>query len=286
MASPLEASHRNRTFLKTGVLGILLLLAAGCDRTPKSIVADAEARWRQGDYLGAVQAYEHLVDDYPKSVYADDSYYAMGTIEYLYLNDYPKAVEAFRKVVTDHPGSPLVMKAQRTLAEIYEKKYHDPRRAVAEYQSILDRTRNRAAAEEIQYRIGEVYFDQGDFDQARNEWEQLLGQSPKGEWSDNALYRTGSSYYLEGRYSDALATYQQAVKRFPDSDVSVEIRFSMASCYEELDRWDDALREYRSLAESYPNPRVIQLKIKNAETRMKTITAHRPPATDRSAEPE
>ncbi|MBI3610767.1 MAG: tetratricopeptide repeat protein [Nitrospirae bacterium] len=262
--------RRSRVSLGIVLGAVLLFLASGCEQIPKTMIATAEARWQRGDYLGAVQEYERLIDDYPKSVLADDAYYAIGTINYLYLDNYPKAVEAFRKVVADHPASLLALEARRTLAEIYEKKYQDHRKAVAEYQQLLERTPDRAVAEEVQYRIGEVYFDQGDFDQARIEWDQLLKQAPQSRWADNALYRTGTTYFLQGQYREALTVYQDALKRYPDSDVQVELRFWVANCLEELDRLDEALEQYRSLQAIYPNPSVIAVKIRNAEERLRT----------------
>ena len=250
----------------------MLLLIAACEQMPKTLLEAADARWKQGDYLGAVQMYERLVDEYPKSDYVDDAYYAIGTIEYLYLNNYPKAVEAFRKVVVDHPAAPLALQAQRTLAEIYEKKYQDPRRAIAEYQKLLETMGSREAAEEIQYRIGEVYFDQGDYEQARNEWMQLAKQSPKSDWADNALYRAGSSYFLQGRYSEALSVYQDTAARYPDSDVRVELKFWIANALEELERFDEALEQYRALEKIYPNPKVVAVKVRNIESRLKSST--------------
>lgn len=249
--------------------GVLLLLVTGCEQAPKTLLDSAEARWKQGDYLGAVQMYEQLIDEYPKSSFVADAYYAIGTIEYLYLKDYPKALEAFRKVVADRPTGPLVLQAHRTLAEIYDKEYHDHRRVIAEYQKLLEKTRDRAVSEEIQYRIGEAYFDQGDFEQARSEWDQLPKQAPKSEWADKALYRTGSSYFLQGRYNKALAVFQDTARRYPDSSLRVERAFWTANCLEELERFEEALKLYRSLEKSYPNPKVIEVKVRSIKSRMK-----------------
>jgi hypothetical protein len=60
----------------------------------------------------------------------------------------------------------------------------------------------------------------------------------------------------------------------------------MANSLEELDRLDDALREYRSLANSYPNPKVIDVKVRSIENRLKTATGKPPVTTGRPAEPE
>jgi TolA-binding protein len=285
MGSRRKAAGRLWIFLGT-ILTVLPLVVTACEQKPKTMLAMAEARWKQGDYLGAVQAYEHLVDEYPKSLYADEAYYAIGTLEYLYLNNDPKAVEALQKVGGDHSGSPLILQAERTLAEIYEKKYQDHRRAVAEYQKILEQTPDRTIAEEVQYRVGEVYFDQGDFDQARDEWDQLLKQSPKSEWADKALYRTGNSFFLQGRYSEALGIYQEVVRRYPNSDILIEVRFWKAGSLEELDRLEEALQEYRSLIDRYPNPRVIEVKVRSIENRLKTLTARQPATTGHPSEPE
>ena len=262
------------------ILSMQVLLA--CDPLPKKMLDSAEARWKQGDYLGAVQAYEQLTIEYPKSPFVNEAYMGIGTIEYLYLKNNPKAVEAFRKVVTDDPGGALALKAQRTLAEIYQNKYGDYRRAIVEYQNLLDNTRNRSVGEEVQYLIGDVYFEQGEFDQARNEWDQLIKQSPKSEWADNAMFRTGSSLYLQNRYSEALTTYLETANKYPDSDVLLELRFWTAGCLEEMERTEEALAIYREIEKSYPTPKVIAFKIKRIEEREKSghITKTTKPAEE------
>lgn len=252
------------------------MLATGCEPSPKALFESAEDRWKQGDYLGATQSYKHLIDEYPKSDWVGEAHYAIGTIEYLYLNNYPKAVEAFETVVSYDPTGPLAMKAHRNLAEIYIEKYQDRRQAIAEYRKLLEKVPDRTAREEIQFRMGELYFDEGDFEQAQNEWGRLAEQHPEGPWADNARYRIGSTYFAQGQYADALGIYQDTITRYPESDVATELKFWAANCLEELGRFEDALELYQSIEGIYPNPQVIQVKIRSARNQMKTIPEGRP----------
>ena len=70
------------------------------------------------------------------------------------------------------------------------------------------------------------------------------------------------------------------------TDLLIEIRFWAANSLEELDRLEEALGEYRSLLDRYPNPKVIEIKIRSIESRLKTITARQPATTSRPSEPE
>ncbi len=277
--------HRRGRILGLGLLAAALAGAFGCEQTPKALIESADARWKQGDYLGAVKTYEHLIEEYPKSGQAADAHYAIGTIEYLYLNNYTRAVEAFRRVAADHPTEPLGLQAQRTLAEIYETKFHDPRKAVAEYQKLLLNARDPALTEEIQYRIGEVYFAEGDYDQARHEWTQLTAQSPEGIWADNAYYRIGATYFLQQQYDRALAVFEDTAKRYPDSDVGAEMEFWAANALVELERYPEALKIYRSLEDSYPNRQVITLKIISVQSRLSPTPDHLPVPRGHPASP-
>ena len=247
---------------------IVLGLAVGCSNGSRKLLESAENRLRQGDYLGAVQNYRTIVEDYSKSPEADDAYFSIGTIEVLYLQDYQGALLTFRSLIRDYPKSPLLPKAQQWIAEIYDQKLHRPQTAIAEYQKLVEMTDDPALRDEIRYRVGETYVTLNDLDQARAEWEELLRDSPSGARADNALYRIGTTFFLEQEYDQALKSYERLVKNYPDSELRAEALAGIAGCYEEMDQPETALEKYREVEPLYPNPGVIQLKIKSLEEKL------------------
>jgi len=230
----------------------------------------AEERWNQGDYLGAAWEYERIIHEYPKSGPAAEAYFWTGIIAYLYLHDPQRGLEAFSKLVADFPRSSQAPAALRYMAEIYDQRLGQPRRAIVAYQRLIGSSRDFQEIAESQYRIGEIYLELGDFDQARTEWELLMRRDPKGSWSDRALYRIGSTYFLQGQYLQAMAAYERLLVDYPQSELTIEAKYGIANALEETDRLEEALQRYRDLETHYPTPGVIRLRIKSIEKRLKS----------------
>ena len=247
-------------------LGFLILgLVAGCDERPETIIEMAEGRWKQGDYLGAIQHYRRVLDSHSKSDAVDDAYFAIGTIEALDLQDYGNAVITYRNLLRDFPDSPYRLRAQEAIADIYDQKLDDPRTAITEYQKLIEMAKHTTLTEEIRYKIGEAYVRLNDLEQARIEWGMLMEESPNSLWSDNALYRTGTTYFLEKDYEQAMAAYRHMLDTYPDSDFGPEAKFGIANGLEETGRLEEALEKYREIQTTYPNPNVIDVKIKHLD---------------------
>jgi TolA-binding protein len=247
---------------------IILGLAAGCSNGAATLLEKADARLRQGDYLGAVQNYRTVVENYSKSKEAEEAYFSMGTVEVTYLQDYEGAILTFRSLIRDYPKGTHVPKAQQWIAEIYDQKLHKPRTAIAEYQKLAEMTKDPDFRDEVRFRIGEAYVELNDSDQARTEWGELLGDSPSGKWADRALYRIGTTLFLDGQYDQAENAYERLLKDYPESGLRAEAIAGTADCYEATGRLEEALAKYREAEADYPNPQVIQVKIKAIEEKL------------------
>jgi tol-pal system protein YbgF len=68
---------------------------------------------------------------------------------------------------------------------------------------------------EIQFYIGEAYFNAGQYENAINEFVKipLLSQKTKLQWEASAFYFAGQSYERLGRRDDAIRMYQEIVNR-------------------------------------------------------------------------
>ncbi len=68
---------------------------------------------------------------------------------------------------------------------------------------------------EIQFYIGEAYFNGGQYQQAVNEFMKipLLSQKTKLQWEASALYYAGQSYEKLGRTTEAMRMYQEIIDR-------------------------------------------------------------------------
>ena len=68
---------------------------------------------------------------------------------------------------------------------------------------------------EIQFYIGEAYFNAGQYENAIREFVKipLLSKQTKLQWEASALYYSGQAYEKMGRRTDAIRMYQEIVDR-------------------------------------------------------------------------
>ena len=74
---------------------------------------------------------------------------------------------------------------------------------------------NSEAEPEIQFYIGEAYFNAGQYENAIREFVKipLLSRQTKLQWEASALYFSGQSYEKMGRIDDAIRMYQEIINR-------------------------------------------------------------------------
>ena len=222
-------------------LGALSLTVLGVwtsfERTPKRYLDMAEQKLLSDDYLGAVRDFEKITEEYSNSRIVPEAHYWVGVISHLYLNKPQKAIDSFQKTIQGSGGAgrDRALAARWYLAEIYEKKLNKPKEAIAQYEKIMQESADPEKVLESRYRVGELYFDLGDYEQARAEWDLLVKKNPKSRWAPAALYRQGSIYFIKGKCKEALAFYQRLLNDYPEKETShYYAKFDMAIIKEDL----------------------------------------------------
>jgi TolA-binding protein len=233
----------------------------GCGDSPKKLAHQAEQKFDAGDYLGALALYEQVVENFPKHQMADDALYWMGIIHHLYLKDDAKGLQAFQRLAKDYPASPFAIDSQRYTAVILER-LQKTRQAIEAYEHLREISPDPKVAQESHYKVGELYLEEGDLDQARNEWDAQLKKYPDGVLTDKVLYGIASTYFIQGRCEEALNFLDRLIQNYPQSELSTDARFRAASCLEEEGRIQEALAMFKEVADRYPNRQVVEMKIK------------------------
>ena len=100
------------------VLLILFVVAACSSNKDKEYFESASAKYKANDFSGAVMGYQKLLNEYPDSKYAQDSYFAIAGI--YQMSKIPnlskgesaqKAIEYFQKFYKQFPNSDRTPKA-------------------------------------------------------------------------------------------------------------------------------------------------------------------------------
>ncbi|MFQ5579759.1 MAG: tol-pal system YbgF family protein [Nitrospiria bacterium] len=235
------------------------------ERTTRKYLESAEIRWAKEDYLGAIRDYERIIEEYPRSPMVSEANYWRGVAFFLYLDNNEKAIASFNESIRTAVSSldkNHALKAHLYIAEIYEKKLNQPKKAITVYEKVMEITSDLDQVLEVQYKVGSLYFDLGDMEQARVEWDLLAKKDPRNKWAPAALYRGGGTYFILGMCDEAIEIYKTLYTEYPEHETSPFAKFRAANCLEENKAQAEALQLYKELEGVYPNEEILTGKIK------------------------
>lgn len=117
----------------------------------------------------------------------------------------------------------------------------------------------KVPADRAQYDKASQLFQQGQYGQARKEYQIFLDKYPKSDLGDNALFSIGESYYNEKKYQDSIETYQQVRDRFPKGNKVPHAMLKQAAAFEKLGDTTAARILHEQLVEKYPGSPEAQI---------------------------
>ena len=85
--------------LALAVAGALLLFTFGHRYQIKKTFSSAEESWEAGDYQGAIELYQVIVDENPSDPLAEEAQFRIGNTYYLFLQRDRAAVQTFRDLI-------------------------------------------------------------------------------------------------------------------------------------------------------------------------------------------
>ncbi|MFQ5900728.1 MAG: tol-pal system YbgF family protein, partial [Thermodesulfobacteriota bacterium] len=227
-----------------------------------------EGFWEDGRYKEAIEEYEALVTVHPQSEFSPKAIYKIGIIRMLYLSDYDKALETFKRLSSLFPESMEARLSRRHAADIYMNNIEDYKRAVFEYQQLID-DGVIDDPDMAQFNIAVAYLKLGDLAQARIEFRDLIERYPASPLTAQAYYQVANSFLLEGEGEEAIKEYEKVIEVYPDSPFYIESQFGIAMLLEEMGKLKEALSLYNTIEKEYPNPFALRVRIEGLENRLK-----------------
>jgi len=157
--------------------------------------------------------------------------------------DYKRAITEFNKLVQFYPNSKDAPKAQYYVGRCYgdmEEYYH----AYLAYQKVIETYPYAGNREEIikrQYDIGLLFFGGQKakivgvallpaIDKAIEIFNQVVKNSPYGEYADKAQFKAGEAYKKSNRFAEATLAFQKLLDEYPKSDLANEANYQIAHC--------------------------------------------------------
>lgn len=259
---------RNAKLTRFFFLFLLLGLSACSERRQLKQVNEAEEKITQGSYGEAVAILKKAIVINPESKTAIKALYKLGFILENYLKDYDGAIGQYQEFIRLSLDKVSRYEVQKRIANLYFDQYREPEKAIAAYKKLISFNPESLETDLFQFRIGQSYFRQNNFEQARYEYQQLLERFPKSQFTARTRFEIGNAYYMEGKYDIAEQAWQQVVRNHTQSEYATEAQFMMAQCLEHQDKLQNALQMYETLTGRYPASDVLELRVAEIKKRI------------------
>jgi tetratricopeptide (TPR) repeat protein len=226
-------------------------------------------------YKDAISTYQKIIDECQREnplAFASEmaqSYYRIGEIQLFHLKRPDEAFLSFQKVISNYPESKefadalvrrgdclMVQGNLDSAAVLFDKAVNDPRA--------------ESKQEEIKFKLTEINFYQGNFEEALEGYNRQVSDFPKGLYVNNSLERIviiGDNQSLDryllsvfaqalleefqGEYDSALVKLEQIISA-KSVNLSDKAQFQKAQIYRQEKKFSSSLDVFQELIEKYP----------------------------------
>ncbi len=259
----------------------------------------AEANFFLGNYREAILNYNKIKTD--DSLIRKNTVYGKA-YSYFNLRDFLKSIHFFTEYLNSFKKGKKYSECELRLADSYygSKSYS---KAANHYKNVLERTSyfkndersffNYAQtlfksgeslkaievlnkiqnsfpasnyADDSQYLIGWIYFQQNEFDEAIDNYKKLFEIYPQSPLLPITYYSIGDSYFNKGEYDLAIQSYKQLISIFPNSSFVYDAVNGIQYCYIIQDESEEAIKYLENFINSHQRLNFIdKLQFKKAE---------------------
>jgi len=205
-------------------------------------------RYRQGDYRGALAAFQNIPpnENWPFRAEAD---YLAGN-SYLYLKEFMKAIELLGNVGQGSDYYPYGLYssglAYLNLGDAWSSTQQHFQKILLlnpgedpVFQELINRTR---------ITLGFFFLDQKRYPEAMPVFEAV---PPESHFWVPARFGMGKTYIGMEDGVKAIVIFKNLIREFPDDPYALEARLHVASCYSKLSAYRHAVGSYQDALKAY-----------------------------------
>lgn len=221
-------------------------------------------------YERARQYYANIMQKYPDS---DVSLAAQNQIAMTYgdQGDWNKAVEVLNEMIFQYSEDPKIAAVMFTLGTLCDQQLQDQPKALETFQTIVQKFPGEKNLGSVHLAIGNIYFRQKRYDDARNQFRHVLQNHQDDNNSCiNAQLGVAKSYEDQGNWNTAVNEYQWIVENYPRTIQALNIPIYIAEHYrtnQEINlaktAYESAIKQYRQVIEQYPNTPLAAIALDN-----------------------
>lgn len=196
----------------------------------------------QTQYDAKIATMQSLLNQYPKSNYADDAGFETA---YTYFNkgDFDKSKSDLTDLIAKYPRSSYVAKALVTIGLVQYNQNEDDA-ATTTFKKVIADYPSADEAKQAMESIKNIYLDKGD----ANGFIAYAQTTPLGNYSnseqDNIVFSAANNLYLQGKFPAAYLAINAYFDKFPKSIHEKQAKFIRAESLVKMDRPDEAIPDY------------------------------------------
>ena len=179
-----------------------------------ALLGIGRTRYLAGDYEGAIQVLQQLIQTYPQSPHLPYAHFFLGQ-SYSALGFHSEAANAYQEYLNLNPGLVdayvLNMRGDELVAA------GDQASAVHDYRAALQAP-SLINGLLIEMKIANAHATLGDYDTALGMYQEIYNRAQTDYTKAQMDYLMGNAYAATGRLEQAYAAYQDAVINFPDTN--------------------------------------------------------------------
>jgi outer membrane protein assembly factor BamD len=242
-----------------------LLPATACSLrkkpTGQDYYAQGQLDFAQKEYKAAIENYQHVIDQFPFSPYAEDAEMKIG-LAYYQQKEYAEAIGALDDFQRMHPTSQNLELVTYYIGMSYydqigreDQDQGKTEAALKRFQELEQRFPEgsfaQLAHEKVvvcremlarnQMVVGNYYYKRANFRAAESRFAELMQKYPDTPVAPDALFELGISLEKEGKKYSAAQAFTAVEKHFPNSGYSKKADTELKKLHEPIDTEEDPL---------------------------------------------
>jgi tetratricopeptide (TPR) repeat protein len=226
-------------------------------------------------YEDAILTYQEIIDEYEKQTplrFASEvaqSHYQKGEIKLFRLKKPDEAFLSYRQVISNYPESNRFAEALVRLGDCLLIKGNLDSAAFL-FENALNDPRAESKKEEIKFKLTEIEFYQGNFEEALENYTRQVSDFPKGFYVNNSLERIvvitenqsldryllsvfaqAMLEELQGNFDSALLKLEKIISA-KSANLSDKAQFEKAEIYRKKKKFSTSLDVFEELIAKYP----------------------------------
>ncbi|MEM9549135.1 MAG: tetratricopeptide repeat protein [Bacteroidota bacterium] len=190
---------------------------------------------------------EEMIQTHPDSDYTDDALLQLGDT-YLAVGNPIHAADAFQTLRTDFKGRSNLINAANLKLGLINYNQGDIEGALAYYKSVFENNPNPKESQEALVSIQEIYIDDlGKTDEYFNFLQTIPGYEITAFSKDSLNYRIGEIQYQNANYEKAITAFDDYLKTYSKGYYRLEARYYRGECHSLLKNYSKALRDYEAI---------------------------------------